>query len=85
MDDVTEGIGGSATFRCKLPHKDAPVEWVHNGKRIYPEKNPEKYEIITEGLTKILVIKNLKIEEQGTMGAKVGAETCTAKLQVQGW
>ena len=84
MKDVSECIGGSATFKCKLPYEGAPVEWIHNGKQIYPEKNPQKYEIITDGLSKVLVIKNLKEEEQGMFGVKIGENLCTAKLQVQG-
>ena len=84
MDDVTESIGGSATFKVQLPRKDAVVEWTHNGKRIYPEKYPNKYEIITDGLIKKLIIKNLRIDEEGTLGAKIGEETCTAKLHIQG-
>ena len=81
MKDVSECIGGSATFKCKLPYEGAPVEWIHNGKRIYPEKNPQKYEIITDGLSKVLVIKNLKEEEKGTFGVKIGENLCTVKLQ----
>ena len=84
LKDANEHVGGNATFKTKVPHKDAPVEWMHNGKRIYPEKNPEKYQVISDGLNKTLVIKNLKEEEQGTLGVKVADKMVTAKLQVQG-
>ena len=84
IKDVSERIGGSATFKCKLPYEGAPVEWIHNGIQIFPDKNPEKYEIITDGLFKVLVIKNLKEDEQGTFGVKIANNLCTAKLQVQG-
>ena len=82
---MSECLGGNATFSCKLPYEGAPVEWIHNGKQIYPEKNPEKYEIITNGLSKTLIIKNLKEQEQGTIGVKMGEQVCTATLQVKGW
>lgn len=84
LNDVTEKVGGSAKFEIKLPYEDAPVEWLHNGKRIFPEKNPQKYHVITNGLSKILVINDLKKEEQGTMGIKIGEKTSTAKLQIKG-
>ena len=81
---MSEHIGGSASFKYKLPHANAPIEWIHNGKRIYPEKDPQKYEVISDGLHKTLVIKNLKQEEQGTLGVKIADKVTTAKLQVQG-
>ena len=84
LKDVSEHVGGSASFKYKLPHDGAPIEWIHNGKRIYPEKEPRKYDIITDGLVKLLVIKDLKEDEQGTFGVKVGNKTSTAKLNVQG-
>ena len=84
LKDVSETIGGSATFSCKLPKPDATIEWIHNGKRIYPEKNPEKYQVVSDGLKRTLIIKDLKKEEQGSLGVKVGEKTHTAKLQVQG-
>ena len=84
LKDVSEHVGGSATFKYTLPHAGAPIEWIHNGKRIYPEKEPRKYDIITDGLVKLLVIKDLKEDEQGTFGVKVGNKTNTAKLNVQG-
>ena len=84
LKDASEHVGGNATFKYKVPHEGAAVEWMHNGKRIYPEKNPEKYQVISDGLNKTLVIKNLKEEEQGTLGVKVADKMCTAKLQVQG-
>merc|ERR1719383_687540 len=83
LKDVSEHIGGSATFKYKMPHADAPIEWIHNGKRIYPEKDPQKYQVVSDGLTKTLIIKDLKEEEQGTIGVKIGEKTSTAKLQVQ--
>ena len=84
LKDVSERIGGSATFKYKLPHEGAPIEWTHNGKRIYPEKEPHKYEIVSDGLNRTLVIKNLKIEEQGSIGVKIADKVSSAKLQVQG-
>merc|ERR1719383_1631649 len=83
LKDVSEHIGGSATFKYKMPHADAPIEWIHNGKRICPEKDPQKYQVVSDGLTKTLIIKDLKEEEQGTIGVKIGEKTSTAKLQVQ--
>ena len=50
IKDVTEQVGGSATFKCQLPYEGAPVEWTHNGNRIYPEQDPQKYEIISDAL-----------------------------------
>ena len=84
LKDVSEHIGGSATFKYQLPYEGAPVEWIHNGKQIYPEKSPHKYEVITDGLSKVLIIKGLKEEEQGTIGVKIGEKFSTAKLQIQG-
>merc|ERR1712142_1040399 len=66
------------------PYEGAPVEWIHNGKRIFPEKDPKKYEIISDGLTKVLVIKDLKENEQGKFGVKIGETLCSANLQVKG-
>ena len=82
--DVYEEIGGSASFKCKLPYEGAPVAWMHNGKQIYPEKNPQKYEIISEGPFRTLIIKNLRQEEQGTLGVKIADKLSTAKLGVGG-
>ena len=84
LEDVSETIGGSATFSYKLPKPDATIEWIHNGKRIYPEKNPEKYQVVSDGLNRTLIIKDLKEEEQGSLGVKIGEKTHAAKLQVQG-
>ena len=84
LKDVSERIGGSATFKFKLPHEGAPTEWIHNGKRIYPEKEPHKYDVISDGLTRTLIIKNLKVEEQGNVGIRVANKVTTAKLRVQG-
>ena len=82
--DVYEKSGGSASFKCKLPYDGAPVVWMHNGKQIFPERNPAKYEIITDGPYRTLVIKNLKEEEQGILGVKIADKLTTAKLQVGG-
>merc|ERR1712142_900454 len=60
------------------------MEWIHNGKRIFPEKDPQKYEIIKDGLNRTLVIKNLKEQEQGSISVKIADKTSTAKLKVQG-
>ena len=84
IKDVTERVGGSATFKCQLPYEGAPVEWTHNGKRIYPEKDPQKYEIISDGLNKVLIIKNIGRQEEGTMGVKVGETVSNAKIKVKG-
>ena len=84
IKDVSEHVGGNATFKCKVPYEGAPVEWIHNGKRIFPEKDPKKYEIISDGLTKVLVIKDLKENEQGKFGVKIGETLCSANLQVKG-
>jgi len=43
-----------------------------------------KYDIVSDGLVKTLVIKDLKEDEQGTFGVKVGNKTTNAKLHVQG-
>merc|ERR1712142_969313 len=83
LQDVTEQIGGSVKFDYNLPYEGAPVEWVHNGKKIYPERNPEKYQIISKGLVKTLVIKDVKEEEKGTIGVKIGDKVNTAKLEVK--
>ena len=82
--DANEKVGGSASFKCKLPHTGAPIVWMHNGKQIFPEKNPAKYEIISDGPFRTLVIKNLKEEEQGLIGVKIADKLTTAKLQVGG-
>merc|ERR1712142_176505 len=84
IKDVTERVGGSASFKCQLPYEGAPVEWTHNGKRIYPEKDPQKYEIISDGLNKVLIIKNIGRQEEGTMGVKVGETVSNAKIKVKG-
>ena len=84
LKDVSERIGGSAIFKYKLPNEGAPMEWIHNGKRIFPEKDPQKYEIIKDGLNRTLVIKNLKEQEQGSISVKIADKTSTAKLKVQG-
>ena len=84
LKDVSEHVGGSASFKYTLPHAGAPIEWIHNGKRIYPERDPRKYDVVSDGLVRTLVIKDLKEDEQGTFGVKVGDKTCTAKLEVQG-
>ena len=84
LKDVSENIGGSASFKYKLPHANAPIEWIHNGKRIFPEKNPQKYQVISDGLNRTLVIKDLQPEEQGSLGVKIADKVTTAKLEVQG-
>ena len=84
IKDVTEPVGGSAKFHFRVPHEGAPIEWMHNGKRLYPERDPQKYQIISDGLNKTLVIKDLKEEEQGTMAVKIGNHQSTAKLHIQG-
>ena len=84
MKDVSEAVGGLAKFTYKLPTPDATIEWIHNGKRIHPEKNPEKYQVISDGPKRTLIIKDLKEEEQGSLGVKIGEKTHMAKLQVQG-
>ena len=82
--DIYEKIGGTASFRCKLPNDGAPVLWMHNGKQIFPEKNPAKYEIFSDGPFRTLVIKDLKEEEQGLIGVKLGNKLTTAKLKIAG-
>ena len=67
-----------------MPYDGAPVVWMHNGKQIFPEKNPAKYEIISDGPYRTLVIKNLREEEQGVLGVKIADKLTTAKLQVGG-
>merc|ERR1712142_1114714 len=84
IEDVTEPVGGSAKFHFRVPHEGAPIEWTHNGKRLYPERDPQKYQIISDGLNKTLVIKDLKEEEQGTMAVKIDNHQSTAKLHIQG-
>ena len=60
------------------------MEWFHNGKRIYPEKDPSKFEVVSDGLFKTLIIKNLQENEQGKLGVKIGESMCQANLQISG-
>ena len=84
IKDAAERVGGNATFKCKVPYEGAPVEWFHNGKRIYPEKDPSKFEVVSDGLFKTLIIKNLQENEQGKLGVKIGESMCQANLQISG-
>ena len=70
-----------ATFVCELSKPDLDVIWMVNGKKIKPS---DKYEMITEGTTYKLIIKDCQLSDAAEIS--IIAKDCksTAQLIVKG-
>ncbi|CAF4536552.1 unnamed protein product [Rotaria sp. Silwood1] len=71
-------------LECSVQDEDAECEWFIHGERIFPELNPDKYEEISYGKVRKLVVKKLKPNsDTGKYDCKTGVMTTSCDVLVR--
>ena len=81
LTDQTVEEEGTVTLQCEVTKPDAEVKWFKNGK---PVKKSKSMEIVKDGTTHKLNIKNAKKDDAATYSATVGKDKTEAKVNVEG-
>ena len=74
--------GETATLTCEVTKPGAKVKWFKNGKEIKPDG--KKYEVVVDDTVHKLIIHDVTPEDQTEYSAKLGDETTTCNLIVDG-
>ena len=88
-DGFTSGLqdqqcleGETTTLTCEVAKPGAKVKWFKNGKEIKPDG--KKYQVVVDGTVHKLIIHDVTPEDQTEYSAKLGDETTTCYLTVDG-
>ncbi|XP_033116214.1 twitchin-like [Anneissia japonica] len=68
-------VGKDAVFEAPVTNKDVDVLWAKDGKAIQPS---DKYEIISDGTTRKLIVHDLKPEDEGEYLCGMDEDTLTS-------
>ena len=72
---------GTAEFSCELNKEGATVKWFLDGREIYEDK---RYQIMSDGRTHRLIIKDAILPDGGEITARVEDKKTSAVLTVEG-
>ena len=81
LEDQTVVENCDAEFVCKVYPADCPLNWRVNGK---PVQSDFKYTISSQGAERLLVIKDVKEEEECVVSAVLEETDSQANLWVEG-
>lgn len=82
LPDVTVvPVNTDSTLIVKLSQSNVEVKWLKNGKPIKPS---DKFEILSEGATKKLIIKKVKLDDQDEYTCVAGNVKTKTTLKVEG-
>ena len=74
----------SGELECEIEDEDAECEWFFDGKKIDPAEEPDKYEIVVNGLKRKLIIKKSDPKkDRGRYECKCGVVTTGTELFVK--
>ncbi|CAM4765861.1 unnamed protein product [Rotaria magnacalcarata] len=71
-------------LECSVQDEDAECDWYANGEKILPELNPDKYEVISYGKVRKLVVKKLHpVYDKGKYECKTGVMTTSCDIEIR--
>lgn len=73
--------GEKAQFVCSVSKDTYEVKWLKGDKEL---QSDDKYDIISEGKKRVLVIKNCELKDEGGFAVLIGATRASADLTVLG-
>ena len=74
----------TAVLECEVSHPKAEVTWLKDGEPILPEDLvSKKYEVLTEGPKRRLIIHDVDKDDQAEFTCKVGDDQTAANVNVQ--
>lgn len=73
--------GEKAQFVCSVSKDSYDVKWLRGDKELQTD---DKYEIISDGKSRILVVKKCELSDEGPFVALIGATRASADLIVLG-
>lgn len=73
--------GEKAEFVCSLSKDTYEVKWFKGDKELQTD---DKYEIISDGKSRVLVVKKCELSDEGPFVAVIGATRASADLIVLG-
>ena len=78
---LTVHEGDDATFRCEVSPPDADITWLRNGVVVTP--GPQ-LEMTQNGSSRMLTVRSCRLEDAGTVTARAGGTSTSARLHVRG-
>lgn len=73
--------GEKAQFVCSVSKDSYDVKWLRGDKELQTD---DKYEIISDGKSRVLVVKKCELSDEGPFVALIGATRASADLIVLG-
>lgn len=73
--------GEKAQFVCSVSKDTYEVKWLKGDKEL---QSDDKYDIISEGKKRVLVIKNCELKDEGGFAVLIGTTRASAELTVLG-
>nr|XP_008257150.1 obscurin-like protein 1 isoform X2 [Oryctolagus cuniculus] len=80
LTPLTVHEGDDATFRCEVSPPEADVTWLRNGAVVTP--GPQ-LQVAQSGSSRSLTVRGCRLEDAGTVTARAGATTTSARLHVR--
>ncbi|XP_027821029.1 obscurin-like protein 1 isoform X5 [Ovis aries] len=80
LTPLTVHEGDDATFRCEVSPPDADITWLRNGVVITP--GPQ-LETTQNGSSRTLTVRSCRLEDAGTVTARAGGTSTSARLHVR--
>ncbi|XDC52053.1 hypothetical protein R6Z07M_003235 [Ovis aries] len=80
LTPLTVHEGDDATFRCEVSPPDADITWLRNGVVITP--GPQ-LETTQNGSSRTLTVRSCRLEDAGTVTARAGGTSSSARLHVR--
>lgn len=73
--------GEKAVFTCTVSKETYEVKWFKGDKEL---EDGDKYQIVSDGKKRTLVIKNCELKDEGGYAVIIGATKASADLKVLG-
>lgn len=73
--------GEKAEFVCSVSKDSYEVKWLKGDKELQTD---DKYEIISDGKRRVLVVKKSELSDEGPYVALIGATRASAELTILG-
>ncbi|XP_062048616.1 obscurin-like protein 1 isoform X2 [Lepus europaeus] len=80
LTPLTVHEGDDATFRCEVSPPEADVTWLRNGAVVTP--GPQ-LQVAQNGSSRSLTVRGCRLQDAGTVTARAGATTTSARLHVR--
>uniref|UniRef100_A0A8C6EGW7 Obscurin-like protein 1 n=1 Tax=Moschus moschiferus TaxID=68415 RepID=A0A8C6EGW7_MOSMO len=80
LTPLTVHEGDDATFRCEVSPPDADITWLRNGVVVTPRP---QLETTQNGSSRTLTVRSCRLEDAGTVTARAGGTSTSARLHVR--